>query len=233
MIHCYYRTSTNKQHDSFERQKEKAKQYCALRGLNFDAASHYDDEDVSARKNTLSRRPAGSEMLSSLRAGDLVVAMRLDRLFRNLIDGLQTLEAWREMGVSLHLIDQDGSSFDTSTAMGWAFVVDVLKYAELEARLTGERVTKQKEFARQRNLFLGGGVPFGARLVEREEEGRMLQVLEPDEEEQQVVAMAAEMRERGLSLRDISARLFELGHGSRSGGRFAPTQVSRLLRKAG
>ena len=68
-----------------------------------------------------------------------------------------------------------------------------------------------------------GAIPYGYSLAE---DGVNL-VVEPDEAE--VVGIARDLREAGLSLRAVAAALAERGFKSRTGRTFAPTQINRMV----
>jgi DNA invertase Pin-like site-specific DNA recombinase len=56
----------------------------------------------------VAERPARGALFAKLRKGDAVIAPKLDRLFRSALDALQTVQAFRERGFSLHLLDLGG-----------------------------------------------------------------------------------------------------------------------------
>ena len=47
------------------------------------------------------RRPEGSKLLAVLRPGDIVIAARMDRVPRNTLDALQTIQSFRQRKISL------------------------------------------------------------------------------------------------------------------------------------
>lgn len=52
--------------------------------------------------------PAGGSLFAKLRRGDIVIAAKLDRLFRSALDALKVVESLRTRGVKLHLLDLGG-----------------------------------------------------------------------------------------------------------------------------
>src|ERR1700682_128104 len=93
MILGYARVSTSEQASSeatsLQEQERKCRAIAQLRGAQVFDFVHYVDAGVSG-SIPLSRRPAGAEILQTLKAGDVLVAAKLDRLFRSAIDALQT-----------------------------------------------------------------------------------------------------------------------------------------------
>ena len=125
----YVRVSTREQAESglsISAQERRIKQYCEYKSL--DLVKIVKDENVSAA-TALSERTGGAELLSLLEEGWGVVAMKLDRLFRDAYDCLGVTKGWGENGVALHLMDL---GVDTNTAMGLAFLTNAATYAELK-----------------------------------------------------------------------------------------------------
>ena len=222
MILAYLRVSTDDQADSLARQEAKLNAYCILRELP--APLLRIDEDVSARHVPLGRRPAGARLLADLAAdpSSTVLALRHDRLWRSVTDGLQTLEGWRKQGTTLHLVDQSGLSLDTSTALGWYFAVQLLAQSELEARLCGERVSSALRHKKSRGEHTGGPPPYGFRL----EHGVL--VRDPREEEAREIARIMRVSE-GRTLKAVGEALVSRGHHPRKGGAWAPAQIAKLI----
>ena len=57
----------------------------------------------------IAERPVGGRLFAKLKKGDIVIAPKLDRLFRSALDALQVVEDLKKRGVSLHLLDLGGS----------------------------------------------------------------------------------------------------------------------------
>jgi len=193
-----------------------------MRGLEL--AETIDDPGVSAAK-PLRVRPGGQRLLDHLRRRKVagLVAFKLDRLFRNCADCLANVEAWERAGVALHLIDLGGSAVDTSSAAGKFFLTVMAGAAELERNQISERTSSVLQHKAERGEYTGGAPPFGFRLGD---DGVQL---EPDAQEQRIVARVRELRGLGASLRGIAAQLAVEGFVSRTGNRFAVVQIQRLL----
>jgi hypothetical protein len=70
-------------------------------------AKLFAEEGVSGSVPT-AERPVGGPLFARLRKGDIIIAPKLDRLFRSALDTLQVVEVLRKRGVSLHLLDLGG-----------------------------------------------------------------------------------------------------------------------------
>jgi DNA invertase Pin-like site-specific DNA recombinase len=88
----------------------------------------------------LAKRPAGAKVAALLESGVCdVVALKLDRLFRNAADALATTEEWHQAGISLHLVDMHGMALDTGSSMGKMFLTMLAAFAEFERNVISER----------------------------------------------------------------------------------------------
>ena len=146
-------------------------------------------------------------MFARLKAGDIVIASKLDRLFRSALDALQTVEILRAKGVKLHLLDLGGDV--AGNGISKLFLTIASAFAEAERDRIRERVTLAKADQRQRGRFLGGSRPFGYRPSE---DGALVE----DAGEQEAIRTIHAMHEAGLSLRVIADSLnadgFSLSH---------------------
>jgi DNA invertase Pin-like site-specific DNA recombinase len=221
----YIRVSSEEQSRegiSMDAQRARIAAYCTMRGLEL--AETVEDPGVSAAK-PLRVRPGGQRLLELLRRRKVsgIVAFKLDRLFRNCADCLANVEAWERAGVALHLIDLGGSAVDTSSAAGKFFLTVMAGAAELERNQISERTSAVLQHKAGRGEYTGGAPPFGFRLAD---DGVQLV---PDLNEQRIIARVRELRDEGVSLRRIAARLAAEGYASRTGNRFAVVQIQRLL----
>ena len=84
------------------------------------------------------------------------------------------------------------------------------------------RLRRGREHKAASGGYAHGAPPYGF----RPDSGQLL----PEPEEQRVILTMIEMRDAGLSLRDIAAGLNEAGVPSKRGGRWHPQTVARVLR---
>lgn len=227
----YCRVSTGRQAEeglSLEAQEQAVVAYCAMRRLQL---ARMVVEPGASAGCPLAKRPGGVELLGLLDEGRVggVVAMKLDRLFRDVLDCLATIQGWEERGVALHILDLAGISLDTTTAAGKMFLTMTAAFAEMERNLAAERTTA----ALRRKIEKGervGRVPFGRRVGP---DGRLLV---PDPQAQAVLDRMREMRAGGSTLQGIVDRLNADGEppprarrGGRQGRRWHLATVHRLL----
>lgn len=159
----YVRVSTDEQVAeglSLDAQAQAIRHYCALRNLELVAL--LTDPGVSAG-TPLAARPAGRELaeLVTARRVGAVVALRLDRLFRDAGDCLAVTRRWDAAGVALHLLDLGGQTLDTSSAMGRFFLTVMAGAAELERNLVRERTRLSYAHLRDSGIYHSSRVPLG------------------------------------------------------------------------
>jgi site-specific DNA recombinase len=220
----YIRVSTTEQVEdgvSLAAQEEKIRAYAALHGLEL--LTIIREAGVSASV-PLAERPAGAELLRLLKGKKVrhVIAIKLDRLFRDAADALAQTRDWDRAGVALHLIDVGGQTINTSTAMGRMFLTMMAGFAELERNLIAERTSTAMQHMKAKNQRVGA-VPYGFSLAA---DGTTLL---PLPEEQAVIAEARRLHAAGVSFRGIAAELARAGHYARSGKPFEAKQVWRMV----
>ena len=196
--------------------------YCAMRGLLLTEV--VIDAGVSAGR-PLAKREGGIRVLEAVGRASVgaVVALKLDRLFRDCGDCLAVTSAWDKLGASLHLVDLGGQAIDTSTAMGRFFLTVMAGAAELERNMIRER-TAAALAHKARNGQRVGKVPYGFNLAD---DGVHL---EPDEDEQRVLAMIHCLHAEGVSFRGIARRLDAANVPAR-GSRWFHTTVAHIVRR--
>lgn len=225
----YVRVSTDEQARSglgLEDQEERCRAYCQLRGL--EVAEVIADPGVSGG-TPLGSRGGGGRVLA-LTGGRRpkvrhVVSLKLDRAFRSAADCLAVTADWDRRGVVYHVVDLGGASLDLSSPMGRMFLTMAAGFAELERGLIAERTRAAAQRTRARGHAWGGQAPYGFRL------GADGKTLEPDPQEQGVVARVRQARDEGATLREIVALLDREEVVGRTGQPLQLTQVARIARR--
>lgn len=223
-LFSYARVSTVEQatdRSSLDDQERRIAGVALMRGAA--VAECFRDPGVSGSV-MLTRRPGGKALLAALKPGDLAVVAKLDRLFRSAQDALVTVEVLRKRGVGLVIADM-GADPVTENGVSKLFFTMLAAFAEFERGRIAERVADGRRSKRAAGGFIGGEAPFGWRVAGS---GRTA-ALEPDPEEQAVVAHARMLRESGLTLRGVAEVLSDRGEVSRSGRPLSVTQVHRML----
>ena len=145
----------------------------------------------------LGDRPQGKALLAALRAGDVVITAKLDRMFRSALDALGVLADLKERGVSLHMIDLGGDV--TGNGISKLVFTILSAVAEAERDRIRERISVVKADQKARGAYLGGYVPFGYAVGDGQ--------LVPVAEQQAVIERIVALRGEGKSLRAIKAAL--------------------------
>jgi DNA invertase Pin-like site-specific DNA recombinase len=158
-VYGYARVSTERQADegvSLEEQVRRIEGRAIEQGWQLEHV--YVEQGVSGSV-PLAHRPQGAQLLAALQPGDVVIAAKLDRVFRSALDALQTIRALQQRGVSLWLLDLGGDVSGDGIAR---LVLTILAaIAEFERERIGERIRDAKRHQRRTGLYLGGDRPFG------------------------------------------------------------------------
>lgn len=219
---CYCRVSTVHQVDkeSIPAQVHMLSSYCAgVLGCKKEDVEFYIDAGYSG-KNT--KRPEYERMISDVKAGkrNIVVAFKLDRISRNLIDFsnfLQTLEAHGAHFVSLT------ESFDTTSVMGQSMLKLIALFAEMERGLTRERV-----MAVSKDIITRGG-KLGAPTALGYNYDKKAKTYTINEEEAKTVRWMFEQARAGKSTTFIADYLNDHKIVGKRGGLWTSTTVFHIL----
>lgn len=220
----YVRVSSEEQSKegvSLDAQQARIRSYAAMRG--FELVSIYREEGISA-KIPLKKRPEGMrlvEFLSRKRAKH-VIAVKLDRLFRNAADALDQTAEWDRARCSLHIIDMGGSAIDTASAMGRMFFTMAAAFAEMEGNLISERTKAALSFKRASRTVYCNVTPLGF--------NRDGDKLTENAEEMQTVHTICRLRSQGRSMQFIADRLNESGASTKRGGKWHAVTIQKILR---
>lgn len=199
----YVRVSTTQQADageSLDVQRRQVEGWAHMQGVQL--AAVFVERGVSG-STPIAERPEGGRLWAQLRRGDVVVAAKLDRLFRSALDALQTVEALRARGVGLVMLDLGGDV--SGNGLSRLFLTIAAAFAEAERDRIRERVVQVKADQRGRGRYLGGWVPFGFTVGE---DGALV----PDPAQQAAIRDARAMRAAGATFRAVQADLAARGH---------------------
>ena len=189
--------------DSIPVQHERNQRYAAL--WNYHLRFRFEDPDSSAT-TFFQDRDVGKKVLDCFHEWDVhhLIVQRIDRLFRDTVDGLMQMIHWEKQGITVHFSDEGGNCINTSTAWGKRFFTMALADAAYWRDITAER-TSTALLSYQRK---------GRRVSSQPCYGRMIDPIDPtrtliNDAEQRIIA-------------DIVA-LQKVGNG--------PYQIERLLNK--
>lgn len=222
-VYGYCRVSTQRQVDegeSLDVQRRQIEGYALMHGMALDGV--IVEEGVSGSV-PVQDRPAAGPLFAKLVKGDVVIAPKLDRLFRSALDALQVVEGLKARGVKLHLLDLGGDI--AGNGLSKLFLTIAAAFAEAERDRIRERVGQVKADQKARGRFLGGIMPFGYRLV-RDDDGKGGRLVPHDGEQEAIREMAA-LRAQGKPLRAIAEAMRAKGH------KLSHEGVAGVLRAAG
>ena len=224
----YARVSTNEQ--AADDRTSLTTQEQAIRGAalmnGFEAVELFVDAGVSGGV-PLAERPAGARLLGAPQPGCLVIAPKLDRIFRSSLDAIGTVERWKKQRVDLILSDC-GAEPVSENGNSKLFFSLMASFAEWERSRIRERMCEGKAGKRARGGATGGSTPYGYRKVG---EGRAA-ILVPDPEEQAVIAYIRELRAEPLTFQGMRERLTAEGITLRTGKPWSNSQLHRVLNAA-
>lgn len=198
----YCRVSTLRQAsegESLEVQRRQIEGYAHMHGM---AAVDFVVDDGVSGSIPVRERDSGGVMFEALKAGDVVIAAKLDRMFRSALDALEIVETLRERGVRLHLLDLGGDVM--GNGLSKLFLTIAAAFAEAERDRIRERILQAKSNQKTNGSFLGGMVPFGWKV---DRKGN----LKENEDHAKALPMMREMKAAGKSLRAIRDAAREMG----------------------
>lgn len=228
MILGYCRVSTTEQAadgtTSLQEQDRVIRGYAMTKGIGAYDLQIYVDAGVSG-SIALRNRPAGEELLEAARPGDIVVAAKLDRIFRNSLDALWTYNEFKKKGIHLVLFDMGTTPITDDGGLSKVFFSIMSAFADHERERIRERVLDGKRAKKAKGGHIGGHTPFGWRVVGQGREAR----LEPNEDERKIIQEIVALRGKPVSLvvREVNAK----GLRTRSGKPFHYSQIERVLQQ--
>ncbi len=224
MLIGYTRCSTKDQVDgsTIQEQERMIRGIAMIRGVDQFDVVFFSDPAVSG-SISLGRRPQGAEMFASLKKGDIIVAAKLDRLFRSSLDALYVVQELQERGIGIILADM-GQTPVTENGASKLFFSMLAAFAEFERT----RINERTESGRDSKKKLGGcvgAIPYG---WYKRGYGRGSVLIE-NFEEQKVIAAMVKLRSSGMTYRDIASVLAAEKCFNRAGQPFGPGQIQKLV----
>lgn len=175
-----------------DRENAEILQYCE--GLDGKVSSNFADENIPWTNEFL-RRPQARQLLATMRAGDILIAHSLSRIFSSSHDAATTISYFRSHDLGLHVVELGG---DVSAEN---FTVNFLRaatlFGEIEKRRSVERIKNVKKDQRKQGRYLGGSRPFGYMIHSN---GRLIE----NTMEQKILRRILQLRDQGKSLRAIA-----------------------------
>ena len=158
----YIRVSTDDQANSVEMQEEKCVAYCNFHGYTIDGV--IKDINISGSSKLFTRE--GGKQLKSIKDVN-IITLKLDRMFRNVLDCLNSLDHFTENNCALTFVDMGGMSMDTSSSLGRWFITMLSSFSELERNIIAERTTSVLRSKKSRGEQYNGTALFGFKYVDK------------------------------------------------------------------
>lgn len=194
----------------------------------------YTDELSSGL--SLDKREGLKQAMQSLRQGDFLVSLRLDRIARNLYETTQIIHELDGKKAEILLIDQPG--IKNKILLGL-----YAGMAEEEVKMIRRRTRDKMQAKRERAERISRWLPYGyamhptAKIMikNREESGwtEKLGLLVPEAGEQLVLAQMCQLFDEGNSYRKIAHKLTDQGYTNRLGQPFQSMSIYRILSRTG
>lgn len=199
----YIRVSSEEQADSglgLEAQRQRIETFCKMKGLELTEV--FEDPAVSGGK-PLSSRPAGGMLLAKARKarGVVIVAAKLDRLFRSVADAAVTIADFDRKGLELVAISE---GFDMTNPYGRAMAQMASVFAELERAMIRERTRGALRVKKDRGERVSRYAPFGWDFGP---DGMLVE----NAQEQEARKIIRRLRDEGQSYRAIAGTLDRSG----------------------
>lgn len=220
-VAIYTRVSTGYQVDknSLPFQEKELKAYCK-HILHAEKTELFEDAGKSG-KNT--DRPAFLRMMKKIRAGEIshVVVYKIDRISRNLVDFSLMYDEFKKYRVTFISLNEQ---FDTSSAIGEAVLKIILVFAELERKLTSERVTDVMIGRAMSGKWNGARMPYGWKWNPERE------FPEHDPVEAPNARKLYEIYEKTRSTAKVRDYCYDNGIQTKRGGKWNTTTICNYLR---
>lgn len=159
-VAAYVRCSTDEQaREGYTLGTQRARLMALAASKDLTIDRFYEDDGFSAK--TLRKRPEMNVLLDDVRAGKVgtVLVAKLDRLFRNTREMLNTLELdFDKNGVKLISASED---LDSSTAAGQMFITMLGGFATFESGRIGERTREVLANKCREQKVYSRNTPFG------------------------------------------------------------------------
>lgn len=148
MIGAYLRVSSaDQKHHS---QRSEIRSYLKNNGVPLSRVTWYKDTETGTRL----KRPEFDRLQADIFAGKIktVILWKLDRLSRNLRDGVNVLADWADKGIKIIVITQQ---LELSGVIGRTIAALLLGLAEIEHTNIKERQRAGIEAAKERGVYTG------------------------------------------------------------------------------
>jgi DNA invertase Pin-like site-specific DNA recombinase len=207
------------ENNSIEVQIKKITEYCKFKNLNL--IEIIQDKDISGGKEFATRKGGIRAQEHFDNGVCTIVTTKIDRLFRNVLDGIGTTNLWNKKGIDLHIMDMDGASFTTKTAIGKLMFTTIVSFSEYERAVTGERTA-----AILSDKKSTGKAYCGSLLGFDNVDGQMVE----NKKEMNIINDIFRAKGRGMSAAKIANELNFTKTKAKKGGIFHPSTIQAILK---
>lgn len=218
MHYGYIRVSTEDQTLGVEAQKQAILTASKRKRVEFHV-------DHISGTTPLQKRPGLMNLVGALSKGDTVWVLRRDRIARDAIIAGMIVRMIQKRGAELMSADGIGNGDGPESDL-IATVVDAV--AQYERAMIALRTAAALNVKRQRGEKLGGDVPYGFDVVERDD----TKYLEANSDEQDRIADMLEMRESGMSYASIAEFMNNRKFPAPNGLQWHGRSVGRILQRS-
>ncbi len=192
-------------------------------------------DKISSRKK-FEKREGLQTALNSIREGDILVGMRLDRLARSLSETARIIDILDNRKADVIMVDQPG--IKNKVILG-----TMAGMAEEEVKMIRKRITEKLDDKRSRGERISRYIPYGFKLdmdnliaiKNQNDSGWTMKpgALLPEPNEQMVLVLMSQLFDMGMSYEKIAQTLASQGYMNRSGKPFQKMSIFRILRRTG
>lgn len=150
----YLRASTRRQDASPEIQEEQIRRrYAELSARDPlpPLDKFFCDPGISG-KHPFRKRPAGNDLLGYIRKGDVLFVSKMDRLGRNVVDIVSTVEYLTKRGVRVVIMDLFGIEGDSNEAMMMLILTIAAGVAAYERKRISERISEWHAHRKEKGI---------------------------------------------------------------------------------
>ena len=149
-------------------------------------------------KQEFQKRESGKRLMGLLRAGDVILCSKLERIVSSSQEAVKLIRGLKEKNVQLHVVELGGDITSCDVNVNFEKIAEL--FSSLEKRKSAERIKGVKQRQRKQGRYLGGSRPFGYMIHEN---GRLIE----NPMEQRVLRKIMELKKQGKSLRAISSEV--------------------------
>lgn len=146
--------------DSIDNQRAACERYAKF--ANLDIVSEIVQEFKSAKKVPFFQR-GGDEVIKLANNAGIrhLICQRVDRIFRDTVDGLTSMKRLQKAKVALHFADEGGSALNCNNATGVMLFTVRLSFASFEPDLISERTSDAHRRIINEMMSANGNAPYG------------------------------------------------------------------------